>query len=215
MSLIQPQLDASREKFFTTFPDEFTIPIGAALSDLSKFDRSTAIKVGDKLPEFTLPDAVEKEQSSAELLSRGPLVIAFYRGEWCPACNIAISGLQRHLAEFRAKGVTLVGITPQKPNGLLTMTEKHNLGFPVLSDLHNEYARKLGIVWKHPDTIGPLVEQINGIKFTEVNGDDSNEVPFPATLLVDQSGTVRNIFLEPDWTKRVEPTTVLEWINAL
>jgi len=93
MSLIQPQLDASRDKFSTAFPDEFKIPIGAALSDLSKFGHSTAIKVGDKLPEFTLPDAIEKEQSSAELLSRGPLVIAFYRGEWCPACNIAISGL--------------------------------------------------------------------------------------------------------------------------
>ncbi|KAH8803034.1 putative bacterioferritin comigratory protein [Xylogone sp. PMI_703] len=215
MSLIGPQLSSLLENFISTAPDAVTGPIIAAKKEiLSQFDPSKSIKVGDKLPEFKLQGSVGKEHSSTELLKQGPLGITFYRGEWCPFCNIAVAGLQKHLDDYKAKGVTLVAITPELPNGTLTMAEKHDLKFPVLTDLHNEYARKLGIVWKQPDSLRPVFDGF-GHDLSKSNGDDSFEVPFPATLLVDKDGTVRNLFLDPDYTKRVEPKTVLEWINAL
>lgn len=215
MALIAPELDAVFDGFKKNAPEVMKAPIVAARTELLEtFDASKAIKVGDKLPEFDLEDSVGKKQSSTELLKQGPLVITFYRGEWCPFCNIAISGFQKHLDAFKAKGVTLVAITPELPDGTLTMTEKHNLKFTVLSDRHNEFAHKLGIVWKQPDALRPVFDKFNH-NLPKRNGDDSFAVPIPATLLVDQSGVVRNAYLEPDYIKRVEPKTVLEWIDAL
>lgn len=120
--------------------------------------------------------------------------------------NIAIASLQKYLPEFLAWGVNLVAITPELPNGTMTMTEKHELKFSVLTDLHNDYARKLGIVWRQPDTLRPVYEAV---------GHDLSEVALPATILVDQDGIVRNTFVEPDYFKRAEPKEVLEWIDAL
>lgn len=118
------------------------------------------------------------------------------------------------LISFSTEGVTIVAVTPQLPNGTLTMKEKHDLAFPVCTDLHNEFARKLGIVWKQPEVMRPILGKF-GHDLNVDNGDDSYELPLPATFLVDKTGTVRNIFLDPNYTKRAEPTTVLEWIDAL
>lgn len=94
------------------------------------------------------------------------------------------------------------------------MTEKHALEFSALTDEHNEYARKLGIVWKQPESMRPVFEKF-GNDLLKKNGDDSFELPLPATLLVDKEGVVRDLYLEPDYTKRVEPSTVLEWVERL
>jgi peroxiredoxin len=215
MSLLAPQLQAVIDNFQKNGPEALKTPVNKSKEDLlATFDRSQVIKVGDKVPAFTLPDAVGKTQSSSDLLKNGPIVLTFYRGEWCPFCNIAISGFQKYLEAFKAKGVTIVAITPQLPNGTLTMTEKHNLAFPVCTDLHNEYAHKLGIVWNMPNSLKPVYEALHH-DLTELNGDDSFAVPIPATFLVDTTGTIRNVFFDPDYIKRAEPTTVLEWIDAL
>jgi peroxiredoxin len=122
--------------------------------------------------------------------------------------------MQKHIDEFKAKGVSLVAISPELPNQSLTTTEKNNLKVPVLSDIGNKYARQLGIVFSQPDTLRPVFEKF-GHNLPKRNGDDSMEVPVPATILVDKKGIVRNTFIDPDYTKRVEPSTVLEWIDGL
>jgi len=214
-TLLAPQLDGVYANFQKNGPEDIKAPITKVIDDLTNnYNASQVIKVGEKLPSFKLPDAVGKEQSSDELLAQGPIVITFYRGEWCPFCNIAISGFQKHWESFKAKGVNVVAITPQLPNGTLTMKEKHDLAFPVVTDLHNEYARKLGIVWKQPEALRPVFERF-GHDLNKENGDDSFELPLPATFLVDKSGTIRNRYFDPNYTKRVEPTTVLEWTDAL
>lgn len=140
--------------------------------------------------------------------------ITFYRGTWCPFCNLALAHLQKHLAEFEAKGVTLVAISPELPDTSLSESEKRGLKFPVLSDAGNAYARKLGIVWKQPDSLRPVFDSF-GHNLPKRNGDDSLEVPIPTTLLVDGKGVVRNAFIEADYTKRLEPAVALEWVNKL
>ena len=161
-----------------------------------------------------MTDALGKVVSSKTLLANGPILITFYRGEWCPFCNLHLASLQKHLAVFEAKGVSLVAITPQLPTETLSTAEKQGLKFTVLSDVGNKYARKLGIVWKMPETLRPVFKTL-GHDFVKSNGDDSFELPIPASLLVDGNGVVRKTFVDPDYTKRLEPETALEWIDTL
>lgn len=178
------------------------------------FDPKQAIQPGAKLPEFCLPDATGKEVSSSELLSKTPLLITFYRGEWCPFCNLALRAFQLRLAEIEAEGVTFVAISPELPDTSLSTVEKNELSFPVLSDVGLKFARKLGIVWKQPDELRAVFDTF-GTSLKARNGDDSFEVPIPTTILVDQDGVVRNVHADPDYFKRLEPQEALDWIKEL
>ncbi|KAK9342805.1 thioredoxin-like protein [Lipomyces starkeyi] len=211
----QAELSAIFENFKKNAPE----PVKAAITKASNnfiesFDPKVAIQVGDTLPEFRLSNAVGNERSSAELLANGPLLITFYRGEWCPFCNIALVGFQKILDQIKSQGVTFVAISPELPNESLSTVEKHDLKFPVLSDIGNKYAKQLGILFQQPDSLRPIFDKF-GHRLAERNGDDSFAVPVPATILIDEKGVVRNTFIDPDYTKRVEPATVLEWINGL
>ncbi|KAH6694832.1 thioredoxin-like protein [Leptodontidium sp. MPI-SDFR-AT-0119] len=195
-------LSAVYTDFHTNGPAQITKPIRDSTADfVANFNFQKAIKVGDTLPPFKLSDAFGNEISSSTLLAKGPLLLTFYRGEWCPFCNLALRALQKHLPEFEAKGVTLVAITCE-------------LKFPVLSDPENKYAGELGLLFAMPEYMRPVFDTF-GVDFKERNGDDSFVLPVPATLLVDQKGVVRNTFVEPEYAKRAEPETVLGWIDQL
>ncbi|KAH8166263.1 hypothetical protein CIB48_g2011 [Xylaria polymorpha] len=180
---------------------------------MSTWDPSKAIQVDDKIPDFRMTDATGKEVDRDSLLAKGPLLITFYRGEWCPFCNVAIGFLQKHLPEFQARGVTLVAISPELPNNNMTTTEKHALQFSVLTDLHNKFARELGIVYDQ-SSAKDLHKSLR-IDLNERNGDGTWEVPIPASLLVDKYGIVRNTAIEPDFKLRLDPKQALEWIDAI
>lgn len=214
MSLVN-ELSSVSQNFRERAPPQVRESITAANDKFkASFQRSSAIQVGDTLPAFRLPDALGKEVSSADLLAQGPILINFYRGEWCPYCNLVLHAMQKHFDEFKAKGVTLVAISPELPNQSLTTTEKHDLKFPVLSDVGNKFAKQLGILFVQDDSLRPIYQSF-GYDLKTRNGDDSFAVPIPATLLVDQKGIVRNTFIEPDYSQRLEPSTALEWIDAL
>ena len=212
---LAPQLSAVYDNFQKNAPAQISQTINTANSDFEHaFKNQSIIKVGDKLPSFTLSDALGKEVTSNELLNNGPLLISFYRGEWCPFCNLALRSLQLNLGNFQAKGVTLVAISPELPNTSLSTIEKNELKYPVLSDVGNKYARQLGIIFPMPDSMRPTFKAF-GHDLVARNGDDSFEVPVPATLLVDEQGIVRNTYINPHYWERIEPSTALEWINEL
>lgn len=210
------ELSTVEENFRKNAPDTFKQPIMKAREEFqNSFKPAAAIQVGDTLPEFTLPDALGKDISSGDLLRKGrPLLISFYRGEWCPFCNLALRAWQKHFHELEANGVTLVAISPELPDQSLTTVEKNELKFAILSDVGNKFARKLGILYAQPDYLRQTFEKL-GHDLKRRNGDDSFEVPVPATLLVDEKGVVRNTFVNPDYTKRLEPSVAMEWIDAL
>jgi peroxiredoxin len=196
-------------------PPEVVKEILKSVSDFQKsWNPASAVQVGQKFPDFKLKDATGNVVSSSDLLAKGPLLVTFYRGEWCPYCNLAVGALQKHLADFKAQGVTLVAITPELPDSSLTMQEKNHLQFPVLSDEGNQLAQRLGIVFKMPDTMRPIFGFAN-VDLKARNGDDSLMVPIPASYLIDKKGIIRNAFIDPDYTLRLEPSTALSWINAL
>ena len=115
-----------------------------------------ALKVGDKMPSFILPDANGKEISSDELLDNGTLIISFYRGGWCPYCNLELRALQNLLPEFEKYNANLVAISPEKPDNSLSTQEKNELKFPVLSDINNLVAKSMGLVFEVPKEVVDL-----------------------------------------------------------
>ncbi|TGO44197.1 hypothetical protein BCON_0574g00050 [Botryotinia convoluta] len=140
--------------------------------------------------------------------------MTFYRGSWCPFCNLALHTLQSHLPFFTAHSIKLLAISPQLPDQSLSTIEKYSLQFEVLSDVGNVLARKLGILFQQPEEMRPVFEEL-GHDFEKSNGDASMEVPVPATFLVGRDGVVKRSFVDPDWTKRVETSVVIGWVEEL
>jgi peroxiredoxin len=208
-------LSTLKDRANAQMPKEQANAISKSVEDfMQTWNPANAINVGQSFPDFSLSDASGKQVSLKELLANGPLLISFYRGGWCPYCNVALKALQDSLSAIKAKGVTLVAISPELPNQSLTTQEKSELQFPVLSDVGNNLARKLGIVFKQPDTVRPILDTY-GVDLPARNGDDSFEVPFPASYLIDTKGMVRSAFLDPDYTHRLEPSTALGWIDDM
>ncbi|KPM37497.1 hypothetical protein AK830_g9045 [Neonectria ditissima] len=215
MSSIANQLQSVLDNFKQHAPEAVKEPITRSRAEIvASFDKSKVLSPGSKLPDFKLNDASGKPVTRDELLAKGALLLTFYRGNWCPFCNIALHGLQQHLAEFAAKGVTLVAVSPELPDNSLTTKEKNDLEFEVLSDEGNKFARELGIVWRMPEYLKPAFGEL-GTDLAKRHGNHEFEVPVPANFLVDKEGVVRNVFVDSDYTKRLEPATAVEWANAL
>lgn len=173
-----------------------------------------ALNVGDALPDFTLPNTRGEAVSSRDLLKSGPLVINFYRGGWCPYCNLELNALQKALPQIQALGAQLVAITPELPDKSLSTTEKNSLTFEVLSDKGNAVSKTFGLVFTLAEKLRPLYSNL-GIDIPEFNGDESFELAMPATYVVDTKGTITLAFVDADYTKRLEPAEVIEALNKI
>jgi peroxiredoxin len=173
-----------------------------------------SLSVGQKIPAFTLGNAVGKKISSTALLSDGPLVISFYRGAWCPYCNLELHTLQQELHNIQAAGGQLVAITPNLPDTTLTSIEKHSLEFQVLSDVGNAVARQFGLVF----TVDPELQELYtkaGLGIPEQNGSDSWELPVPATYVVNAEGVIIYHYVNIDYTQRAEPADIIAALQTL
>lgn len=173
-----------------------------------------SIKIGDQAPSFTLPNAVGKPVALGQLLEQGPVVVNFYRGAWCPYCNLELRALQEALPLFQALGAQLVAISPNTPDKSLTSIEKHALTYEVLTDAHNALARQYGLVFTMSEQVRPIYQQI-GFDIPAYNDDDTWELPFPAIYVINRDGVVVYSFVNADYTKRAEPSTVVAVLQAL
>lgn len=174
-----------------------------------------SLNIGDRVKDFTLPnvsgDAVELKQ----LLAAGPVVISFFRGTWCRFCNLELKALQDVLPEIQALGASLVAISPQTPDYYsMSTAQDSSLDFEVLSDVGNQVARNFGIVYQVPESLRPIMQGL-GADLLAANGDETFELPIPATYVIAPDGTVAYAFVEPDFTKRVEPTQIIAVLQKL
>ncbi len=168
-----------------------------------------AIKKGETLPSFELTDASGKRVSSEKLLLNGPLVISFYRGGWCPYCNVELRALQKVLPEIKANSATLLAISPELPDHSLSTQKKNELEFSVLSDPGNQVAKKFGLVFELDTRLAPLFKESFGWDLEAINGVEKVELPIPATYVVDPKGVIQYAFVETDYTLRAEPEKIL------
>jgi peroxiredoxin len=173
-----------------------------------------AHKVGDKAEPFELPDATGKKVKLADLLAKGPVVVTWYRGGWCPYCNIGLQGLLEVEPQIREHGATLVAISPETPESAADTVEKNKLTFAVLSDKHNETARKYGIAYKIPAKASATMKSFK-VDLEKRNGDASDELPLGATYVIDKDGVIRWSFVDADYRKRAEPADVLAALKKL
>ncbi len=167
-----------------------------------------ALSLGAKAPEFELADGDGKTFRSAEALSSGRLVVSFYRGRWCPYCVAELESLQAVLPQVQAAGASLVVISPQTAKQSYFTADQHQLRFPVLSDPGNRVARQFGLVYRLPQELERLYRGIF-INLPLANGDESWELPLPATYILERDGTVLFAFADADHMRRAEPAEIM------
>jgi len=173
-----------------------------------------SLKVGEKAPDFELPNPKGESVNLHSLLEKGPVVLNFYRGGWCPYCNLELNAYQKHLPDIEGLGASLVAISPQTPDNSLSTAEKNDLKFDVLSDVGNKTANQFGLVFKLPSELHELYLKF-GINIPKANGDDSWEIPMPGTYVIDKDGTVRYAYANADYTKRAEPVEVIAKLEEI
>lgn len=213
---LQQQLDDFMAGVREKVPTNILSSVDAAYGELAADGRfPQALGVGDTLPAFTLNDAQGQPQSSQTLLARGPLVVSFYRGAWCPFCNIELRALQQVLPEIHALGAELVAISPELPDYSLPLIEREQLSFPVLSDLGNEVAAQCGIAFELEGELRRISLEVFGVDLPSFNGDASWRLPVPATFVVGRDGRVVLAFVDGEMRHRAEPTAILAALREL
>jgi peroxiredoxin len=171
---------------------------------------STMLKVGDRAPPIVLRNAQGETVDVGVLLEKGPVIVTFYRGGWCPYCNLELRAFQQILPEIRAAGASLVAISPEKPKDTLSTLEKNALGFEVLSDVGQKVGRAFGLVYDFTDELRRAYEGF-GRDISEYNGTAGEwALPVPATYVIGRDGIITYAYTEADYRERAEPRLVLE-----
>lgn len=170
-----------------------------------------ALQPGDAAPAFELPDGDGMLWRSADLLRNGPLAAVFYRGRWCAYCNAQLVALQQIHSRIAVAGASLVAISPQTQKHSYMTRDMHQLHFPVLSDQGNQVARKFGLVYRVPADLQQMYESIM-TKLPGYNGDQSWELPLPATYVIRPDGIIAYARVDADWRERPEPEEILDCV---
>ena len=195
----------SKEKM----PEETLKTFMAFTQELKNSDiEKNALKVGDKAPKFSLKNAYGKVISSDELLKDGPLVINFYRGKWCPYCNLELQEYAARVNEIKALGANFVAISPELPDNEVSS----DIAFEILSDTENTLAKLFKIAFELNTEVKELYTKF-GFDLTVKNGYDKFELPVPATYIIDKDYNIKLSFVNVDYTKRLDINDVIKEIG--
>ncbi|MEM6765438.1 MAG: peroxiredoxin-like family protein [Bacteroidota bacterium] len=210
---LQDQLKTYKEGFLAKAPQEkiqaFDEGVEAVVQS-GVVDK--AVQVGQLAPDFSLTNAVGETITLSEVLKNGPVVLTWYRGGWCPYCNLTLRSLQEALPAIHRKGATLLALTPELPDKSLSTAEKHALTFEVLSDVNNIVARQYGIMFQLTPEVKEYYDQ--GFGMLTYNGHDRPELPLAATYIIGQESKVSYAFLDADYRKRAEPADILQALGS-
>ena len=214
-SMITERVTEMRAMMAAGPPSEATGAFAREQAGLAASVPAGIAPAGTILPNADLLDVHGAATTLYAAAGSGPSVLVFYRGAWCPYCNVALSAYQEQLLpQLTERGIKLVAISPQKPDGSLTMQQSHELAFTVVSDPGNTIAGRLGILTQSSDEA--LAAQLQlGLDLTSVNADGTVALPMPATVILDASHTVRWIDVHPDYSTRTEPQQVIAALDHL
>ena len=213
------------QKFREQLPPDLTALIEQGAGEISALDIiERALKPGDKAPAFSLKNQNGEQKKLSDYLARGPVVLTFYRGAWCPFCNLQLKEYNDRLDEITGAGATLVAITPEKPGALDILAESGvrqdvidmavaNVGFDVLHDAGNRVAETFGLVFDLPESHRQLLGMLQ-VDVEKLNGDTSYTFPDPATYVIDTSGRITLAFVPNNYRKRAEVDQILDALRT-
>lgn len=215
MKTLKEQTDAKIEAGRQANP-EFMKGVDAAINKAKEFEQgANALKVGQKAIDFELPNQEGESVSLKKLLSQGPVVVTFYRGDWCPYCNLQLRALQARLEEIQALGATLVAISPQVPDGSLTKSEISEMNFTVLSDQNAKVASQYGVAWEVPEFLLDHMRVDRNLDLEKINNGNSSVLPIPATFIIGADGIITWNYVNVDYRTRSEPEEIIEALKKL
>lgn len=213
------------QKFRGQLPPDLTALIEQGAGEISALDIiERALKPGDKAPAFSLKNQNGEQKNLLEYLVQGPVVLTFYRGAWCPFCNLQLKEYNDRLDEITGAGATLIAITPEKPGAVDILAESGvrqdvidmavgNVGFDVLHDAGNRVAETFGLVFDLPESHRQLLKMLQ-VDVEKLNGDDSYRFPDPATYVIDTSGLITWAFVPNNYRKRAEVDQILDALRS-
>jgi peroxiredoxin len=185
-----------------------------AIEEVRRSGQAPGLSLGEVIPTFVLPDAYGHPVSSSELLGRGPLVISFYRGDWCPYCNLELRALERASKEIATLGGSIVAISGQRPDSALGLTEKHALSYPVLSDVDQTVIGAFKLRYDVPSELRAMFEA-RGSDMSKRNADGSWTLPISATYVTDRDATIVLANADAEWRVRLDPNDITEALAKL
>ena len=214
-SSLEVQIRAFHDQIRSQVPEEIATAVSIELAALARSGIANgALGVGAEAPDFALPDRHGQTVRLSALLARGPVVLTFYRGGWCPYCNLQLRAYQAILADIESLGATLVAISPQTPDYTVSTVDEKGLRFPVLSDVGNGVARKYGLVFVLSESLQDLQKKF-GNEVPRFNGDSSWELPMPATFVISRDGVIRLASVDSDYRRRLEPAAILAQLAGI
>jgi peroxiredoxin len=214
MSRLHEEIKKYKESFKQKVPQDIQEIMLKATQTLEKEGlRKNVLKESEIFPNATFKDIQNNDISIQELFKQNDfLVINFYRGLWCPYCNLELQALQGILPQLKELNASIVGVSPQTPDNSLSTQEKNELQFDVVSDIDNIVAKELGLIFSLAEELRPIYEGF-GIDIPSSNDDESYELPMPATFVINSKREVLYVFVDEDYTKRSEPQTILDIIK--
>jgi peroxiredoxin len=207
---LSKQLEEYRAGWMRRVPADRRAIMERHIAHLTKTEFAQRAKqVGDQAPTIILPDVHGKTFDIATLLAEGPVVVTFYRGGWCPYCNLELKAYQAALARIAAAGASLVAISPEKPDDTVSTTEKNALTFPVLSDVGQSVGKAFGIVYAFTDELRSAYHGFN-LDIPAKNGTpDDWSLPLSATYVIGADGVILFADIGLDYRRRTDPLEVL------
>lgn len=213
MSLTQALAKVKKE-FIAHTPLDIQTEMFRQIREQQESDIAYGPQEGQKAKDFTLKNAVGEEVNLYEELSKGPVVLTFYRGGWCPFCNSQLKAYEKLLPEIEALGGRLIAVSPQSPDNTLSQQEKEELTFQVLSDTHGLVAAFYNVLYDVPEYIQETMKQA-GMDLMEYNATNRWVLPIPSTFMIDEFGTIRSVYVNPDFMQRLDPENILHELRKL
>ena len=195
---------------------EFMKGVDEIIEEAKAFEKGkNALKVGEQAPNFELPDALGNQIKLSGLLENGAVVVTFYRGSWCPYCNLQLRALQAKLPEIQSLGATLVAISPEVPDASMTKNEISEMDFTVLSDQDAKVASKYGVAWEVPEFLLDHMRVDRNLDLKQINNGNGTVLPIPATFIVGTDGAIQWSYVNVDYRTRSEPGEIVEALKSI
>lgn len=213
---LQDQLDQRKKEFEAQADPEKIAAYNKGVETVAQSGMlKRALKAGDTAPDFTLKNATGKKVTLSELLTDGPVIMTWYRGSWCPYCNLALQAYQENLPPFKKAGAQFIALTPELPDHSLSTKKKHSLEFEVLTDLNNQVAKQFKIVFEMTPEVSQAMEKLAGLKKFNGKQYNADTLPLSATYIITPDRKIAYAFLDAEYRNRATPEMILAELEKL